>query len=218
MFRTKSPWLLASMAILGLAGQASAGSITFAGVITQSSGDGTGPATNNLGLNAIVDGDTFTVTLNSASSSLIALTTYDLTGASLTFSDPSAPASETSFDSISLSITADGIYDDFSLLGCLTTGSGCAVGNQLDANFQVLATDLASASAAAIGLDQPHPLDLLEDDGVTDIHGSITSYSHSPVSPTPEPSAAIPLGCCAFAAIFVIRESRKAKSRPKEIL
>src|ERR1035441_882118 len=98
---------------------------------------------------------------------------------------------ETSFDAISLTISADGIYDNFSLLGCLTTGSGCAFGNQLDANFKILATDLTSAGAGAIGLDQPHPLDLLEDDGITDIQGSISSYSNT----VPEPDLAAEVGC-----------------------
>jgi hypothetical protein len=186
-------WLLAGVAICGLVGQASAGSIlTFGGFITQSTADGTGPAVNNTGLNHILDGDAFTVKLISPSVSLAALTTYDLTGDSLTFSDPVAPASETSFDAISLTISADGIFDDFSLLGCLTTGSGCAFGNQLDANFKILATDLTSAGAGAIGLDQPHPLDLLEDDGITDIQGSISSYSNSTV---PEPDLAAEVGC-----------------------
>jgi hypothetical protein len=49
---------------------------------------------------------------------------------------------------------------------------------------------LTSQNVTAIGLDQPHPLDLLEDDGVTDIQGSITGYSN-----VPEPSLAGLLGC-----------------------
>jgi hypothetical protein len=89
---------------------------------------------------------------------------------------------------------ADNIHDDLSVLACLTTGSGCDQGNQLDANFQVLAADLNSQNALAVGLDQPHPLDLLEDDGVTDIHGNITSYSYTSQSPVPEPSYLALLG------------------------
>jgi len=197
-------WLLAGAAICLLVSQASAGSIlTFGGFITQSTPDGTGPAVNNPGLNNIVDGDAFTVKLISPLVSLTALTTYDLTGDSLTFSDLVAAASETSFDAISLTISADGIFDDFSLLGCLTTGSGCAFGNQLDANFKILATDLTSVGAGAIGLDQPHPLDLLEDDGTTDIQGSSYSYSYSPV---PEPDLAVEVGC-ALAGLAAARSA-----------
>jgi hypothetical protein len=47
------------------------------------------------------------------------------------FSEPAASASETSFGSINLTVSPDGSFDNISLLGCLTTGSGCGVGNQL---------------------------------------------------------------------------------------
>ena len=125
-----------------------------------------------------------------------------MTGGSLTFSVPTAPASEASFDSLSLTITANGGFDEFSFLGCLTTGSDCLVGNQLDANFRILATGLNSQNVAATGLDPPHPLDLLEDDGITDIHGTITSYSYTGrVSAVPEPSFAVLLGCILAGAV-----------------
>jgi hypothetical protein len=47
------------------------------------------------------------------------------------FSDPAASASGTSFSSINLTVSLEGSFDNISLLGCLTTGSGCGVGNQL---------------------------------------------------------------------------------------
>jgi hypothetical protein len=97
------------------------------------------------------------------------------------FHDASTGASETSFGAISLTITADldGIHDDLSLLACLNTGGGCVFGNQLDASFQILAADLNSHNAPATGLDQPHPLDFLEDDGVTDIQRTVSAYSYT---------------------------------------
>jgi hypothetical protein len=181
------------LAICGFANVAVADTVTFGGFITQSTQDGTSPAANNPGLNNIADGDAYTVTLYFAAS-IVAPGTYNLTGGSLAFSDPSASASETSFGLFDLTVSPDGIFDDISLLGCLTTGSGCSFGNQLDANFKILAADLNSPlTVAAFGLDPPHPLDLLEDDGTTDIHGSITTYSH--VSSVPEPSSLVPLSC-----------------------
>ncbi len=136
--------------------------------------------------------------------------TYDLTGGSLTFSVPTAPASEASFGSFSLTITANGGFDDFSFRGCLTTGSGCLAGNQLDANFRILATGLNAQNVMATGLDPPHPLDLLEDDGVTDIHGTITSYSYTGrVSAVPEPSLTVLLGSILAGAI-VAKHARRA--------
>src|SRR5215510_557101 len=161
-------FVFAVLAVSGFANVAFADIISFGGAITQSTPDGTGPAVNNPSLNNILDLQTYLVTLM-FTGSITAPGTYNLTGGSLTFSVPSAPASEASFGSLSLTITANGGFDDFSFLGCLTTGSGCLVGNQLDANFRILATGLNSQNVTATGLDPPHPLDLLEDDGTTDI-------------------------------------------------
>ncbi|HEY1242513.1 MAG TPA: PEP-CTERM sorting domain-containing protein [Bryobacteraceae bacterium] len=170
-----------------------ADTITFGGRITQAVSDGTGPAENTPALNNILDNDLYIVTLTFAGS-INAPGTYSLT--SLVFDDAAAAASETSLGPISLTITANGGFDDFSLLGCLTTGSGCALGNQLDANFRILATGLNAQNVAASGLDEPHPLDLLEDDGITDIHGSITTYSYTGRgSAVPEPSSLALLAC-----------------------
>ena len=174
-------WFLTGWAVCSLANFAVGGAITFGGKITQSTQDGTGPALNNPTLNNIGDLESFLVVLGFPGS-IASPGTYALT--SLTFNDPTAAANETSFGVISLTITANGGFDEFSLLGCLTTGGGCLAGNQLDANFKIPIAALNSQGVAATGLDQPHPLDLLEDDGTTDIQGSITSYSYAP-EPSP---------------------------------
>jgi hypothetical protein len=188
-------WFLTGLAVSVLANVAVADIITFGGTITQSTQDGTGPAVNNPGLNNILDLQAYTVTLGFLGSITVP-GTYNLS--SLTFRVPTAPASEISFGSISLTITANGGFDQFSLLGCLTTGGGCFVGNQLDANFQIPAAGLNSQNVAATGLDPPHPLDLLEDDGITDIQGTITTYSNTSANAVPEPSS-LSLLCCALA-------------------
>jgi hypothetical protein len=200
--RTSWVWLAAA-AICGFAQVAAADVIAFSGAITQSTSDGTGPAVNNPALNLIADGDPFTVTLNFAGS-IGSPGTYPLTltGAGMIFQDPTAPAIENLFVSASLTVSPDvnPLYDDISLLGCLSSGSGCAFGNQLDANFAIPATGLNSQNVAAIGLDQPHPLDLLEDDGATDIQGSITGYSY-----VPEPSLMALVGCALAALVAANR-------------
>jgi hypothetical protein len=184
------------VAVFGFANLAVASTITFGGTITQSTQDGTGPAGNNPDLNKIQDLQAYLVTLVFPGS-ITAPGSYNLMG-SLTFSDSIAPASENNFDSISLTITLSGGFEEFSLLGCLTTGGGCLIGNQLDANFKIPAASLNSQNVTAIGLDPPHPLDLLEDDGITDIQGTITTYSNTSANAVPEPSS-LSLLCCALA-------------------
>ena len=184
--------LLSALMLCGYVGGARASTLSFSGVITQSTPDGTGPASNNPSLNSITDGETYSVTLDFPGT-ITGPGSYDLTGASLTFDVPSASATETSFGSISLTIIDIAGFDQFSLLGCLTSGSDCLVGNELTANFEIPDTLFNAQNVGATGLDQPHPLDLLEDDGSTDIHGSITSYS-GPASVTPEPGTASLLG------------------------
>jgi hypothetical protein len=196
-----------------LANAAYADVIQFSGLFTQSTLDGTGPAANNLSLNLIQDGDPFTVTLTfSGSITTTSPVPYDLTGASLILSDLAQAASESSFDTISLTVAADGAFADFSLFACLTTGSGCAVGNQLTANFQIPVALLNAQNVGATGLDQPHPLDLLEDDGTTDIHGSIDrfSYTGATIGSVPEPSAMAALSC-ALAVFGLIGKNRRRK-------
>src|SRR5271157_621757 len=176
-------WFLVCAAVCGFANMALADSITFGGVITQSTQDGTGPAVNNPSLNNIRDGDAYSVTLSFVGQ-ITSLGTYDLTGSNLVFLTNSAL--EASFHFISLTVSADGSFDDISLLGCLTTGSGCNLGNELAANFRIPSGSLNSQNVAAQGIPNLNPsLDLLEDDGVTDIQGSVTTYSYSPI---PEPS------------------------------
>jgi len=173
--------------LLGLAAATApvrADSVRIGGVITQSTPDGTGPAVNNPSLNNIKDLQAYSLILTFLTP-ITAPGNYNLTGSSLLFSVAPAPASESSFGFINLAIVFNGGFDEFSLLACLTTGSSCAASNQLTASFKIPAALINSQNVAAIGLDQPHPLDLLEDDGVTDIHGSITTYSYSGV---PEPS------------------------------
>lgn len=182
--------------------------VSFAGIITggvisQSTSDGTGPAFNNASLNNISDGDAYQLTLNSLNP-IVSPGLYNTPDLTLSFVDLGAGVSETAFSSVSLSIVADGSFFDISLLGCLSTGSGCNVGNELDANFRIANIDLQSANAAAFLIPGLNPsLDLLEDDGVTDIQGSVMSFSNSSV---PEPSA---IGLVAAGlAVLTIRKKR----------
>ena len=172
-----------------------ADTITVGGTITQSTADGTGPAVNNPDLNNIADGDAFTVVLG-FTGAISGTGTFSLT--SLTFSDPAAPANESAFDFTmsSLTITANAGVDTISLLGCLTTGSACDQGNQLDLYFTIPAADLNSQNVTASGVPSITPLDLLEDDGVTDIHGTVATYSYTPAQVTgvPEPGSLVLLG------------------------
>jgi len=203
----RAPLFLAGIAFLSVVNVASAGSITFSGKITQSVADGTGPPGNNLSLNGIQDGQDYFVT--AIFPGVLAAGFFNLT--SLSFDVPSAGASETSFGAMTMSITLNGGFDEFSLLGCLTTGSGCAQGNQLDANFKIPVASLNSSGVGAIGLDLPHSLDLLEDDGTTDIQGTITAYSS-----VPEPSSWVLLGGAVVAVIRFGRAKKNQKENNKE--
>ncbi len=179
--------------------------ITLKGTITQSTGDGTGPAVNNPSLNGIADGDAFSVTLDFAGS-ITAAGNYPLAGATLGFFDAGASASETSFDTVSLSVVPDGALFEISLLGCLTTGTGCSMGNQLAILFAIPVADLNAQNVSAQTIPGQLPLDLLEDDGVTDIHGSVSTYSYtgSGAGVVPEPSEFLPvcLGLVALARMY----------------
>ncbi len=177
-------WLLTVVAVCGVANTVLADTISFGGVITQSTEDGTGAAVNNPSLNNIKDGMIYSVFLDFAGS-ILAPGTYNLTGGTLLFDNP-AGAREKNFDFISLTVSPDGGFDDISLLGCLTTGGGCLLGNELTANFSIPAGSLNSQNVVASGIPGLNPsFDLLEDDGVTDIQGSVTGYSY-----VPEPASA----------------------------
>ena len=105
-------------------------------------------------------------------------------------------------------ISSAGAFDDLTLKGCLTTGTGCDLGNQLSAIFRIPSAGLNSQNVAAIGLDPPHPLDLLEDDGLTDIHGTITGYSYNgSASAIPEPSL-VGVLVCFFAGLVAANRMR----------
>lgn len=183
-----------SLLLFGMVRLATADAITIGGVITQSTSDGTGPAANNPSLNNILDGDLYSITVGFAGS-ITSPGTYPLASPTLLFSDSSAAASESSFGSVSLSVTADGSSYDLSLLGCLTTGGGCLLGNELDLNFSIPIAGLNSQNVTAQAISGFQPLDLLEDDGVTDIHGSVTQYSYAgrPAA-VPEPGSGWLLG------------------------
>ena len=201
-----------SLLVIGLVRLATADTITISGVIAQSTSDGTGPAANNPSLNNILDGDLYAITLGFAGS-ITSPGTYSLASPTLLFSDSSAAASESSFDSVSLSVTADGSSYDLSLLGCLTTGSGCLLGNELDLNFSIPIAGLNSQNVTAQAISGIQPLDLLEDDGVTDIHGSVSQYSYTgQAAAVPEPGSGWLVGLSLGAAAAV---GRRRKQRRK---
>ncbi len=160
----------------------------MSGTVTQSTVDGTGPAVHTPALNDIVDGQSVQVTLASATP-INAPGFYDLTGSSLIFSVPGA-ASEGNFGAISLSLTQVGGTLDFSVYGSVADAD-CSIGNALSASFSIPAGSLGGMNVAATGLDEPHPFELLEDDGVTDLHGSISMYSNTALVTTPEPASGV---------------------------
>jgi hypothetical protein len=186
-----------------------ADTITVTGAVTQSTEDGTGPAINNPSLNTILDGDAFTVIL-SFDGSINAPGVFGLTGLNIIFRGAFADAVERNFDSGLLTVTQTSGFDDFSLFGCLTTGSGCNQGNELDLNFIIPSGQFGGQSVVAEGVPDLLPMELLEDDGATDIHGSITSYSNA--SATPEPGSALLTGAGLMALSVIMRYRRSYNS------
>jgi hypothetical protein len=141
------------------------------------------PAVNNPSLNGIKDGEFYMVILDFPGL-LTSPGAFDpLAGATLTFLDTAAEASESAFDLISLSVLPDTSFADISLLGCLSTGSACGQGNELDANFEIPAVQLNSKTWSGEAISGLLPLDLLGDDGTTDIHGSVSA-----IAAVPEPA------------------------------
>ncbi len=165
-----------------------ADTLTVAGLITQSTQDGTGPAVNNPSFNNIADGASYLAGL-SFRGSIHSTGTFDLTGSAFSFSVGAASALESSFESISLTVAPFGGLDQVSILACLTTGSACNQGNELELDFTIASVDFNNQNVVAQGVLNLLPLDLLEDDGVTDIHGSVANYSYISDSRVPEPSA-----------------------------
>jgi hypothetical protein len=163
-----------------------ADSISFGGSITQGS---FGSASSNPSLNSIQYGDLFTVTLDFAGS-ITSSGTSSLSGATLNFSDPSAPASESGFSNpVSLTVSSAGSVDDISLLACVTAGGGCAAGNEISANFSIPSASLQGANVTAQTIFGLSPaFELFEDGGVTNIQGDVSKYSYAIASPVPEPA------------------------------
>jgi hypothetical protein len=214
--RTASVLLILVTSCVFASAASAQATITVTGAITQSTSDGTGPAVFNPSLNNITDGDAYSVTL-SFTGSITAPGTYtSFSGAD--FSDPTAPANESSFSSVSLTVLPpSGGMDQISVLGCLsdpynTTNGGCF--DQLDLNFMVPAGSLNAGGAAAqpapcCGID---PLDLLEDGGTTDIQGNVATYSYTTaVSTTPEPTS-IALYGSGLIALALKRLKRQRKN------
>jgi hypothetical protein len=209
------PWtgqLLLGLALLGVGKFAFADTITFQGTISQSTSDGTGPAVNNMSLNSIADGDSYIVTLI-FTGSITSPGTYPLSGATVLFNDTTAGVTESDFGDPSISVSTNVGFDDISFLGCLNSGSGCMTGNYLSANFEIDGTKLNSQNVPASTIFGLSPaMDLLEDDGVTDIQGDVSLYSYSgSTSAAPEPSA-IWAACAGLLAMAGVRRFRAARS------
>ncbi len=135
------------------------------------------------------DGDSYLMTL-SFTGEITAPGLFSLTGAS--FLDTSASVSELSFGPTwSISITPNGSNLDLSVLACLTTGSACNQGNFVDADFTIPLASLNSQSVTAAAIPGLLPFEFLEDDGSTDIQGTVDKYSY--ISDVPEPVIGIPL-------------------------
>lgn len=184
--------------------------ITVGGTIYQPNANP--PAMNNPSLDNVLAGDVYSVTLNSTGSITAPGTYTSFSGAD--FSDFTHSADENQFISVSLTISPpSGGMDEFSVLGCLSTGIyGCSGGNQLDLNFMIPAGSLNAVNVTAQSVPLLTPLDLLEDDGTTDIQGSVTSYSYSSaVSTTPEPTS-IALYGSGLIALALKRLKRQRKN------
>lgn len=207
-WRKTSRWL-GCLLLAGLSSTLSAGTITLGGQINQSTQDGTGPAVNNPNLIRIVDGDAYLVTLN-FTGDITTQGLFQLTGAS--FLDTSANVSESSFGAPwSINVTSNASNFDLSVLVCLTTGTACNQGNFLAANFRIPAASLNAQNVTANPIPALLPFELLQDDGTTDIQGTLDQYSYSGnEAPAPEPVTTIPL-CAAFAAMTALRKVRASK-------
>jgi len=121
---------------------------------------------------------------------------YSLTA--LNFTDLTAGVSETGFVSGSMTVSESGAIDQFSVLGCLPS---CGTGNQLALEFSLPQSVLYS-NGSAFPVSPLLPMDLLEDDGSTDIHGTVDSYSYDGPGPgtgTPEPVSFALAGLCLVA-------------------
>jgi len=193
-----------------LTGQLHADTISLGGTITQSLADSGETAINNPALNNIVDGDTFQVLMN-FSGAVGGPGNASLT--SVEFEDTTVSAIENGFISGTLAI--DSAPPDYQLfvVACLTTQPDCGQGNELLLSFQIPISglNLAGVTAGTIANLSPS-LDLLEDDGNTEIQGSITQYTYRTSGPAqaPEPSTfALFAGAAALLAVRARNHSKK---------
>jgi hypothetical protein len=164
--------------------------ITLTGTITQSTADLGTTAAANSALNNIQDGDAYSVVLNFAGT-IASPGTFPLT--SIVLTDLTSPVTESAFISGSLTLSESSGVDTFSVLGCLIDSATCLLGNQLTLNLQIPSSSLTQSGVSAQGVPGITPsMDLLEDDGATDIQGTIASYSQpTGSSAVPEPSTAM---------------------------
>ncbi len=206
------PWLVAGLLCGANLTALHADTMTFSGTINQSVQDGTGPAVNNPALNNIPDDAPYTVSLT-FNGSINSPGVYDLLDLNASFA--SGGAIENNFNSASVIVMQSGGLDQINALLCLASGSGCNQGNELDLTFMIPVAQLNGDSVSAQQIPGMLPLDLLEDDGVTDIHGSLTKYSYSPpgtVSAVPEPSSIVLLA--SLVAIAIAQARRRGRKLP----
>lgn len=177
--------LLTALCCFSFVCAAQADNITVTGTISQNALDTSGGSTDNPSLNNVLDGSSYSVTIN--------LLNGSLDGFGATFSDdanPAGNATENRFQSITIAESSPaGAVVTFSISACLV-GYSCFAntGGELDLSFSIASTDLFSSSASATGLGTA-PMELLEDSGATDIHGSIDTYSFTAAkNAVPEPS------------------------------
>jgi hypothetical protein len=178
------------IAMCALAGTARGGTITLTGTITQSTADLGTTAVANPTLNNIQDGDAYSVLLNFAGV-ISSPGTFSLS--SIVLTDLTHPATEGAFISGSLTLSQSAGVDTFSVFGCLIDSATCLLGNQLSLNFLIPSSGVTQSGVSAQAVPGINPsMDLLEDDGATDIQGTISGYSQpTEGAATPEPSTAM---------------------------
>jgi len=181
--------------------------VQVTGTITQDLTDSGATAGSNPALEAIKDGDLYSVQLT-FNGPILAPGVFSLT--SVQFKDLTHPVVENAFISGSMTITQSSGVDTFSALGCLIDAVTCLAGNQLDLNFEIPSSGLNMTGVAASAVPGIFPsMDLLEDGGSSDIHGTVTSYGL--VAAAPEPPARPIL---VAAAACILWRALRMKQRP----
>ena len=201
LFRT---FALLACVLCGLTARADM--ILITGTVTQDLADSGETAIENPALDQINDGDAFTVRLDFAGSANDAGLTDT---SSVLFTDTTASVSENGFISGVMDVSLASGEDQFSVLACLLDPVSCTEGNQLDLNFQILATAFNQSGVAAQFIPGLTPaLDLLEDGGNTEIQGSISGYSYvATTTAAPEPSSLMFVGG-AIACLSLLKRGR----------